>query len=51
MAMVYRRVLQTLYTKKLGDGKLELIKDSNEVDRSVLDPVKVSKTETVSMVE
>ena len=43
MDVVYEWALQTLYTKKLGEGKLEILKDSNEVDRSVLDPVKASK--------
>ena len=35
-------LLQELYSKKLGDGKLEILKDSNDVDRAVLNPVKVS---------
>ena len=35
-------LLQALYSRKIGADKLEILKDSNDVDTKNLDPMKVS---------
>ena len=36
-------LLQALYSVKIGKDKVEILKDSNDVDTKNLDPMKVSE--------